>query len=248
MFKIGDLWYLLHYYDYYISQNARGPYRRPPGNFTIDYPEVRVGKRMFDGKRHIYSGFISLVIGENPPLSGHHGGAQSCMREIYPGPGGRLYCKPAEEVVNFFSEKHFEYKSKSNPLPTRIDVPNNYMLECTAMMSPDAKLDIVLRAQEDLTDGYHLQIEPSRQMISFRGTGRPIERGGCPIDTSKPVKVQVFVQGSIIECFVNDAYAVTRRVDEHLDGDLALRVLGGKVEIETLVIRTEKLQEEENAE
>ena len=168
-----------------------------------------------------------------------------CLREIYPGPGGRLYCKPAEEVVNFFSETHFAYKLQDGELPARIDTPDNYMLGCTVRMSPDAMLDIVLRAQEDLTDGYHLRIEPARQMISFLGTGRPIERGGCPIDTSKPVKVQVFVQGSIIESFVNDAYAETLRVDEHLNGAVAVQVLGGKVEIETLEVRTEKKKEKE---
>ena len=58
------------------------------------------------------------------------------------------------------------------------------------------------------------------------------------IDYTKPVKIQAFVQGSIIECFIQDAYAFSCRSYEHASGKLAMSVTGGRAHVLDLTITT----------
>jgi hypothetical protein len=50
----------------------------------------------------------------------------------------------------------------------------------------------------------------------------------------------VFVQGSIIECFVNDAYAFSCRAYGFRQGRLGMEVSGGKAAVLRLTARTQQ--------
>jgi hypothetical protein len=50
--------------------------------------------------------------------------------------------------------------------------------------------------------------------------------------------VQAFVQGAIIECFINDRFAFTCRAYDYSKGCLSLETEGGQMEILDLAVRT----------
>jgi len=261
LFAIGNTWYLIGGGAYSYADSPRGPYYQPRHN-VIDAPGVYAGKRMFDGKRHIWVGWAW----ESPKLDdrddGRTWGGTMCLpRELYPGPDGELYCKPAEEVVRAFGRTVLDLADRPNPLPSqalswrysddalelgaaaelspvRFDVPGDALITCVAEMDPTAELAIALREQDDSGEAYRFSVRPGRSQIAI---GTPLSewvRDGCAIDESQPVKIQVFVIGTMIECFVNDAYAFTRRVYNHGGGQLGLRALGGRVRIRELTVRT----------
>ena len=54
----------------------------------------------------------------------------------------------------------------------------------------------------------------------------------------KPITVQAFVQGAIIECFINRQFAFTCRAYDYSKGDLSLEVAGGQMKILDLTVKT----------
>lgn len=58
------------------------------------------------------------------------------------------------------------------------------------------------------------------------------------LDTTRPITLQVFVQGTMFECFINDAYALSFRGYDYKDGKLGLNVTGGKANMLDLKIKT----------
>ncbi|MCX7600136.1 MAG: family 43 glycosylhydrolase, partial [Armatimonadetes bacterium] len=94
LFKIGDTWYLIGGHMYYSAKSSRGPYRKHE-NHVIDRPGLYAGKRMFDGRRHVW---VAWAWDNREPTDacpdGTWGGYMCLPRELYPGPDGQLYCKP----------------------------------------------------------------------------------------------------------------------------------------------------------
>jgi hypothetical protein len=62
--------------------------------------------------------------------------------------------------------------------------------------------------------------------------------GPIDLDVAAPVKIQAFVQGSILECFVNERWAFTCRAYDFAAGRLGIRADGGRAAIGTLTVRT----------
>jgi hypothetical protein len=110
------------------------------------------------------------------------------------------------------------------------------MFQCTVQLDPAATLTVRMRQQQDGA-GYPLTITPGKQEAGIaRAQTRYARR--VQLDVSQPIKVQAFVQGSIIECFINDRFAFTCRVYDHSQGDLVLEVDGGQMTILDLTVKT----------
>ena len=58
------------------------------------------------------------------------------------------------------------------------------------------------------------------------------------LDATMPIKIQAFVQGTIIEAFVNDQYAFTCRAYDYSQGGLSLEIVGGQMKILDLKVKT----------
>jgi len=246
LFKIGGTYYLIDSpsagtTDMRYAKDIRGPYRIPETP-SIDSPILYAAKRMFDGKRHIITGWIRDLTGERDGGGFEWGGDQSVPREVYAGPNGLLCFRPAPEAVAVFKHTVF---ARSEPIqlevggePTwRTDVPDNYLFGCQARLDPNAEFTVAMRQQEGAESGYRLTIRPSRNEAEISGKAfkyaRPIS-----VDLSKPVQIEAFVQGSIIECFINDAYPFSCRAYDHRSGKLVLSTAGGAVQVLGLSVRT----------
>ena len=224
---------------------------------NIDTHALYAAKRLFDGKRHVLIGWIGDMSYQKDHGGYVWGGTMCLPREVYAGPNGNLYCRPVPEAKAVFSHKVFDLSEKQESFEVKwdyedsvlvgksssfdsqysFDVPANYMMECLVQMDSDSVFRIGMREQPQLDSGYHLILRPSQKEIEIGGPGLNCPRK-CDFDVSKPIKIQAFVQGSIIECFVNDAFAFTCRAYDFKEGKLGLSVAGGKVKVLDLTVMT----------
>jgi len=181
----------------------------------LDRPGINAAKRVWDGKRHVWFG-------------GWSGGVMPIPREIYGGPDGLLYMKPVEEVPAIYKNTVLDLSGR--PLPKAdVEVPKHYLLDCRVKLAPEATFSLVFGGQ------YRMTLTPADRTLSLAGPGLDKTRP-CPVDTSKPVKIQVFTEGKLIECFVNDQFAQSCVIASPLAGRLGINATGGGAEIVKLSV------------
>lgn len=258
VFQIGGTWYLIHSpsagtTDMRYAQDLRGPYR-PPHSPNIDTPILYAAKRMFDGKRHIITGWLRDLNGERDGGDFQWGGTQCVPREVYAGVDGQLCFRPVPEATAVFSHRVLALEdlppldaaatgwahangtlSTTGPAHTRLDAPDNYMLQCTVELTPNTVFSLNFREQDTAGSGYRLILRPGEHQVDIRGATFSYPRP-VAMDTAKRVSIQAFVLGPIIECFVNDAYAFSCRAYDLRRGGLGLQVEQGGAEMRRLEI------------
>ena len=258
LFQIGDRWCLIGGDHYSVAKDPRGPYVQPPVSASIDRPFVYAAKRMFDGQRHIWTGWLW----DRSPRSDNGqpcwGGTQCSPRELVAGPGGQIYCRPVPEVSAVFTRcvldlaqkpalatasEHWHYTADglagngdAAGSSCAVRVPDHYMLQCKFELDPKAVFTLTMRQGEDSDSGYSLVLRPGKQEAeissdSFR------EHRRIELDTSRPITIRAFVQGSMIETFINDQYALSCRGYDYPTGKLGLAVSGGRVKVSELTIK-----------
>ncbi|MBM3475976.1 MAG: hypothetical protein FJX75_22130 [Armatimonadetes bacterium] len=258
LFRIGDTWYLIGGDHYSSSKSARGPYVRPAGYDVIDRPGVYAGKRQFDGTRHVWTGWAWDIPGRRDGEAGTWGGSQCVPRELYPAPEGRLYCKPVAEAVNVFGKTVLDLARKpliaggggwrfegdtlvGSPSVCSFEVPAHYLLEAEMRLEPRARFTVVIRQHEN-AEGYRLSLDTAAPgpdaSATLSGPGFTYERK-WPYGPDRPVKLQVFVQGTLIEAFINDAVAMTCRAYDLQTGKLGFEVSGGTAKVTALRVSEE---------
>jgi beta-fructofuranosidase len=224
--RFGNTHYIIgNDFGYSSAKSARGPYIRPKFWNSIPVRELdtagQAAKTTWDGKRYLWFG-------------GWSGGSMPIPREVYEGPEGLLYMKPAEEIVAFFNKTAIDLTEQ--PSRTSLAVPPAYMLDYRIKMYPQSRITISFGGK------YHLGLIPSQATLSVNGPGidlgRPYGRP-CPVDTSQSVKIQVFVDDTLIECFINDQFAQTCIVDKWwpMESTLMFSVEGGKVDVHKCMLR-----------
>jgi beta-fructofuranosidase len=267
IFESGGNWYRLGYYSQYdISSNGPlGPYDSPKdyGAFhQFDTEFNGVPKRLWDGKRHVLFGWIVDNQGFRDAAERSWGGCLSIPREVYAGDDGMLWSKPVQEVVDYFRTTILQLSDKpelggkwrawkyldngtlegGDPAgwyraKCRLQVPPDYMLESVFRLEDRSSLTVRFREQKgDGASGYFVQFHPRNNEIAF-GNRYYLFRRNVKMETRHPMKLQAFIQRSIIECFVNDAYAFTIRAYDYPDGDLTFMVDAGLAWIDDLEIK-----------
>jgi sucrose-6-phosphate hydrolase SacC (GH32 family) len=267
LFQIGDTWYLIGGGCYYYGSNPRGPFRSAAINNVIDRPFIYAAKRTFDGQRQIWTGWLWDRAPRCDAGRPCWGGTQCLPREVYPGRGGRLYCRPVPEVSAPFTKTVLDLAGKP-PLTARpgawdyidaglrgrgrdapsacaMKVPDHYLLECKIRLDPQAVFTLSMRQTEEPGSGYRLVLRPGKEAEissnAFREP-RPIE-----LDASRPIAIRAFVQGSMIETFINDQFALSCRAYDYPAGDLGLGVAGGDVQVLELKVKVQGARAGETA-
>jgi beta-fructofuranosidase len=247
LFQIGGTWYLIHsswkkdasaisgtFVRY--ARDIRGPYRPSPSP-AIDTSVVYAAKSMFDGRRRIITGWVRDLKGERDGGADFFGGDQCVPREIYAGAGGQLCFRPVPEAIAQFGRT--VATSAQQPslarLPVSAEVPDNYLLDATVQLDRTSEFTVTLR-QNEPGSGYRLILRPAKQEVELTGKTFSFPRH-VELDAAKPVKLQIFVQGSIIECFVNDACAFTCRAYDYRSGRLGLAATGPGAKVLGVAIR-----------
>lgn len=116
------------------------------------------------------------------------------------------------------------------------DVPKNFMMKAQVKVDPNTVLTVGFREQKgDKNSGYKLVINTRTNEIEINGPNdaypRPVK-----LDPHKPITIQAFLVGSILEVFVNDKHGFTFRNYDYPDGRLSFEAVGGKAWIQNLKI------------
>ena len=266
IFRIGNRWYRLGYCSQYDSSASGplGPYDMPEhGYLQFDTEFVNVPKQMWDGKRHILLGDLYESFGYCDSDIRNWSGTMTLPREIYAGENGLLMSRPAPEVTDFFKKavldvagqplftlERPEWVYKEGKLvggtgadgPWRsakcsFETPPDYMLQCKFTLGAEARLTIAMRQQDgNDASGYNIIFSPRNNEVEF-GSKYYRFRRDVHMEAGRPIIFQAFVQRSIIECFVNDAYAFTLRAYDYPKGKLSLTADNGLVTVDGLVVK-----------
>lgn len=112
------------------------------------------------------------------------------------------------------------------------------------------RLGLILRASKNLGQGYTIQIEPDRQRVVFKAYPFPDEHGGKilshEVELERPLELlpdqtyslQLVVDDSIAELYLNDQVAMSMRLYDLRKGDLVFFVADGEASFENIRIRT----------
>jgi sucrose-6-phosphate hydrolase SacC (GH32 family) len=246
LFQIEDIWYLIGGETYYYSLNGpSGPYEKPPQRH-INQPFTYAGKRMFDGNRHIWTGWVWDTHDMTDEGFSIFGGTMALPLELYPGSReGELCVKPAREIVQYFSSTLSEVKNISlkKSCPFVLETPKEYMLDMAASIDEGTKLKLEFNKADSGT-GYVYIIDAKERLIDTNCPANPHSFGGVPvkrvnvlIDEKSTIKIQAFMRDNIIEFFVNDAYALNRRAYKLEPGQTKVSVEDGSGTLEYLSIK-----------
>ena len=112
------------------------------------------------------------------------------------------------------------------------------------------RLGLILRASKRLDKGYTIQIEPDRNRVVFKSYPFPDEHGGkilpYEVELERPLELmpdhtyslQLVLDHSIGELYLNDQVAMSMRLYDLKEGDLVFFVADGEASFENINIRT----------
>jgi beta-fructofuranosidase len=258
VFSIADRWYLLLSFGgmAWASADRLDGRFQSPKDAHLDTPMLYAVKRMEDGRRHIAVGFIRDLQDRRDYGRPNWGGTMCLPRELYRGAAGQLCVRPAEEITDLFSEKVLsladkpvysvragdwqyhegELAGKGDQVAVAFPVPHDYMLLLEAKPTPIGKVTIRFRDQGPHGGGYSLAMDLKHQTTELRAPLYTYERATA-LPWDRPIRVQAFLQGDILECFVNEEHAFTCRAYDLTEGQLSIHADDGGVSLEKVEIR-----------
>lgn len=210
LFKVGNKWNI-NLADYHYVQ-VEEPGIHNPKVDVYDCGDLRVAKTMFDGKRRIIIGWIGDYADQKDSGDYQWGGTMSMPREIYADSNGKLFQRPLIEVINLFGMQIVQKKNVS--LNEFIEVNSqDYMLHTQLKANEDTKVSVLFRQEtaDDVKNAYFLSVDYKTDEIAVGNQYRSYKRV-CEFDHTQPLDIRIFVEGTVAECFVNDAYCFTMRV------------------------------------
>ncbi|QEH34807.1 Beta-fructosidase [Aquisphaera giovannonii] len=263
LFRIGDRYYLIMSPTGTASTHARssgalrGPYLDPVSP-ALDTRILYAAKRMFDGRRHVLVGWLRDLAGGRDDGAEQWGGTMCVPRELSAGPEGQLHSRPVPEALERYGKTALSLLDRppgagegwsysgpalvADPAAGRhatidSEAPDHYLLRATVQVDPHAELALTFRAQPQESGGYHLVLRPASQEAEIRGPGFRYARR-IRLDASRPIAVTAFVQGTIIECFIDDAYSFSCRAYDYPRGRLRIGASGGPAKVLDLAVKT----------
>jgi sucrose-6-phosphate hydrolase SacC (GH32 family) len=177
---------------------------------------------MSDGRRRVITGWVRDLEGEKDGGADRFGGDQCVPREIHEVAPGQLGFRPVPEALAQFPRVA---GSLSTALPATAAAPDNYLLDASLQLDSDSEFTITLRRQSQPGSGYRLILRPAKHEAEMAGATFRFPRR-VDLDCTRPIKLQIFVQGSIIECFLADTYAFTCRAYDDRSGSIAMKATG----------------------
>ncbi len=229
-------WYIIAAGQLYtVSDQPGGPYRAQMVPYGVGLLEVPKGA--YDGKRNIIWGWMWDQEGFVDEGDGKWGGTLSMAREIYAGKDGELHQRPVQEVVNYFKEPVTGLSPELEETK-ELKVPANYILHCQLNVEQNSVVTIGFRQQPGKADsGYQLVVNPATGTIELKNSVNRSAKFNCKLDTSKPIDVRAFVNNDIIECFINDAHAVSIHAYNYRSGQLSFN-WNGQCVVQDLTVST----------
>lgn len=264
LFRIGKTWYLIYSpsvgtTDYAFADSLRGPWIHPEDR-SIDTPEIYAAKRMFDGKRHVITGWLRDLEGGRDSGGMRWGGDQSCPREVYEVREGVLGFRPVPQALAAFPvtlatlegskaiSRLGTWESTPNGLTgalqdgkawMQLETPASYLLQCAVRPDAGATVTFGFREGEEAGSGYQLRINTATGESELRSPGYRYGRR-LQLVAGEPLDLTVFLQGTLVECFINDRYVLSGRTYDVPEGRFGLTTEGAGATLAKWVLRAEE--------
>ncbi len=266
LFRWGDQWVLAystfterHITHFRMSKSLAGPWLAPT-NDAFDTRAFYAAKTAGDGQRRFVFGWNPTRDGETDSGRWEWAG-NMVVHELKTGADGGLACHVPAAVDALLTKPLLismqpcmgEWSSSGNNFTaTRTDgyaaaylgnLPESCVIDATVTLDSNTRaIGLLLRADDQLETYYQLRLEPGRSRVTFDRWPRP---GDEPFMLERPVQVadsgsirfKVFLDGTIVTAYVNDAVALDCRMYNHRSGGLGLFVGEGEATFSNVTVR-----------
>lgn len=248
-------------YRAFTEWGARKTYAPPTD--SLDTPRFYAAKAFHNGDRHLLAGWVSSNKDETDAGAWEWGGTMGIVRELVTTPDGEMTVRVPDEVRAAYSKTLFdeqnvrdfetragEWTQRGNRLYsdsaeglalTRLqNVPADFRLSLDLTLTGKRVAgSVLLRLSDKLDGGYQLVLEPMRQRVILRkwdtwGDAPPIQDRGMFFGRNTPIHLDIYVNGSILEAFFDNRVALTSRIYDFKQGDIALCVTHGEALVENV--------------
>ncbi len=239
---------------YRMSRSLQGPWLAPE-NDTFDGRALYAAKTAGDGTRRFLFGWNPTREGDSD-TGGWQWGGNLVVHEIEQQPDGSLTVRVPDTVDRAFSSAvpiRFErglgnWKADASGVTLRGrdswccamagSSPSACRISATIRFSRDTRgCGILLRMSDDLENGYYVRLEPSRHRLVLDSWPRPGDRPfwvelerPIPLDPGVSHRMVLFVEGSILEVYLDDRAAMSSRLYDHTTGGWGVFATEGEVE------------------
>lgn len=265
VFKLGNFWYLVYSVFsktfYCVGESPAGPWRQMlPSSFDCD--KFYAGKTLFDGKKRYLFAWIRSRVGKSDSGNWQWGGHMGFPREIVQANDGTLYTKLPAAYEKYFSNaskvnmkeldavrgnwKGDKYKtSTSKSLFSMAFIKGkykNFYLEAALKASPSTPAAGVSFYAGDINQiPYEVSLDFLRGDVVFTHQGVRNDKlafNWANLKAGKEVKLQVIVENSIVEIFVDDKYSIgSRGYNDPSPGRLGFFVENGRIEVRDVKVK-----------
>lgn len=246
---------------YRMSRSLEGPWLAPD-NDSFDGRAFYAAKTASDGRRRFIFGWNPTRVGEKDD-GGWQWGGNLAVHEVVQSADGTLSVRPPESVDGAFSRAMpFEAAPALGTCRAQrrgllLEAPSALAAAACGPLPSAARIEtrvivgdrtracgLILRADADLEKGYYIRYEPQRARLVFDRWPR---RGDVPFEpglerplrlgASEPLRLTVFVDGTVCEAYANGAVALSARLYEHAAGQWGLFTSEGSCLFEATSLR-----------
>lgn len=251
---------------YRSFQNWREPFIYLSPTDALDTPRFYAAKAFHRDGRHLLAGWVSSNEGANDKGRWEWGGTMGMVRELVPTSEGHLWVRVPEEVKRVYKNQVLSLNGKPGlksivgkwiakppsirgvapdgmALATIPHMPADYRLTASLVLDTDTGAGFLLRLPEGLDGGYQLLIDVARQRASVRtweawGDQPTVLERPIAVRRGEAIKVEAYLNGSILELFFNDRVALTTRIYDYPQGGLGVFALNGSVILREMEVAT----------
>ncbi len=240
-----------------LANTARGPFRQPPGSTLIS--EMAGG-----GTRPLHVSDSWLVFpyaGAAVPAAEHASTVLATPRQLRLELDGSLSELPSPLHVESWQRTGapIELLLGCRQLLGRWEQPEPYVHASTGQSggclmipqlhgdfhaglalsvdSPDTRIHLLMRVDDELRGGLQLTIEPRQQLLSLRAVDAddllpPQAVRWTPMPANRPIMLDLVAYGAFVDIFVNGRLSLCGRLSSPPTGKVAVEFIGGTGKIE----------------
>jgi beta-fructofuranosidase len=245
---------------YRISRSPYGPWTSP-ANDTFDGRAFYAAKTASDGQQRFIFGWNPTREGEKDNGTWQWGG-NIAVHEVLQEPDGTLSVRPPQMVVNAvhqplaaafqpgvgqaaYGEGEVKLRAPYGfACAPAGKLPSACRIEAALSSTPGTRaFGLFLRMDDELEKGYYLRFELAEKRLVFDVWPRP---GDAPyllglerplaLEAGQPVKLVVFIEGTVVEAYVNERIALSARMYDHPEGSWGVFVSEGEVNAQGAVL------------
>ena len=262
LFKIGDWYYLIfsEFTDkictkYVMSKNLNGPWHAPKYD-SFDGHAYYAAKSVSDCKRRILFGWNPIKDKEIDNNSWQWGGT-IIPHEIYQDKiSGELFVRCPKEISEQYSketkiekthiygevieEKTFKFNNEGRNILTFNKLPTNCKLSFDFKTDDRGEFGVYLRSSDTLDKYYSVKFERKFNRVAFDRLPRKENTTHTEIDVERCVDyqdinhVEMIIEGSILEVYINDKFAMSTRMFDLIEGNFGFYSLNNELEVSNI--------------